>query len=230
MPQNPDALHLLGVAALQTGDAHESIRLIRAAIAVQPKHRVFHSSLAKALMEARRPEEALPAFKSAVRLAPGNPEHQMGVANCLALTGGLAEAESRLRRITQRFPDFALAWFNLVNAVRDQGRTAEALDCFRRALKLDDNLIETHTNLGGALLALIDDYVGVSNTNMYLRARAGRAARVLVPFPPSGAGWPRGIHRRGSPGFRVYRQKPDGDWSTAVERLRIDLLAALGSG
>ena len=153
-PQNPDASHLLGVATLQTGDADESIRLIRAAIAVQPKHRAFHSNLAKALMEARRPEEALPAFQSAERLDPGNPEHQMGVANCLALTGCLAEADSRLRRITQRFPDFALAWFNLANAVRDQGRTAEALDCFRRALKLDDNLIEAHVNLGGVLLAL----------------------------------------------------------------------------
>ena len=35
-----------------------------------------------------------------------------------------------------------------------------------------------------ALLAVIDDYVGVSNANMHLRAAVGRTARVLVPAPP----------------------------------------------
>ena len=35
-----------------------------------------------------------------------------------------------------------------------------------------------------ALMALLDDYIGVSNTNMHLRAGAGKTARVLVPSPP----------------------------------------------
>src|SRR3954452_6935140 len=34
-----------------------------------------------------------------------------------------------------------------------------------------------------ALLAVVDEYVGVSNTNMHVRAGAGKPARVLVPFP-----------------------------------------------
>ena len=33
------------------------------------------------------------------------------------------------------------------------------------------------------VLALLDEYIGVSNTNMHLRAAAGRTARVLVPRP-----------------------------------------------
>ena len=48
-----------------------------------------------------------------------------------------------------------------------------------------------------ALLSLIDEYVGVSNTNMHLRAGAGKTARVLVPAPPSGAGWRKETSRRG---------------------------------
>ena len=32
------------------------------------------------------------------------------------------------------------------------------------------------------------------------------------------------------PGFRVYRQDPDGDWDDAMERLRNDLLASFGAG
>lgn len=74
-----------------------------------------------------------------------------------------------------------------------------------------------------ALLELIDDYVGVSNTNMHLRAAAGRPARVLVPNP---AEW-RWIHwGRTSPwfpAFRIYRQSLDGDWSVALAALAKDL-------
>ena len=74
-----------------------------------------------------------------------------------------------------------------------------------------------------ALLALIDDYVGVSNTNMHLRAAGGRPARVLVPNP---AEW-RWMHGGGeSPwfsGFRIYRQTLDGRWGPALAQLAADL-------
>lgn len=81
-----------------------------------------------------------------------------------------------------------------------------------------------------ALLALIDEYVGVSNTNMHLRAGVGRAARVLVPCP---AEW-RWMHgRRRSPwfpDFPVYRQSIQGDWRAALEALGADLAAARDRG
>ena len=34
-----------------------------------------------------------------------------------------------------------------------------------------------------ALLAILDDYVGVSSTNVHLRAAAGGGGRILVPHP-----------------------------------------------
>jgi hypothetical protein len=77
-----------------------------------------------------------------------------------------------------------------------------------------------------ALLALVDDYIGVSNTNMHLRAGAGRSARVLVPGPPEWRWMARGEGSPWFPGFRIYRQGVDGGWGDATERLRNDLLAA----
>ena len=74
-----------------------------------------------------------------------------------------------------------------------------------------------------ALLALIDEYIGVSNTNMHLRAGVGRAARVLVPRP---ADW-RWMHTGRSspwfPNFPIYRQSLRGDWHAALGALRLDL-------
>ena len=74
-----------------------------------------------------------------------------------------------------------------------------------------------------ALLTLVDDYVGVSNTNMHLRAGVGKPARVLVPGP---AEWRWGVTGERSPwfpNFKLYRQAFDGDWSQALAALAGDL-------
>ena len=74
-----------------------------------------------------------------------------------------------------------------------------------------------------ALLAVLEDYVGVSNTNMHLRAGLGLAARVLVPHPPEFRWMAAGASSPWFPGFGVYRQQSNGGWLDAVERLRADL-------
>jgi hypothetical protein len=78
-----------------------------------------------------------------------------------------------------------------------------------------------------ALLALLDEYVGVSNTNMHLRAGAGRTARVLVPLPAEWRWMASGSDSPWFPGFSVYRQSPDGQWTNALAKLKADLSAAV---
>jgi tetratricopeptide (TPR) repeat protein len=69
-----------------------------------------------------------------------------------------------------------------------------------------------------AVVSLLDRHVGVSNTNMHLAAAAGAVADVLVPFPPE---WRWGIAGDSPwfPGFRVFRQDPDGGWERALEAI-----------
>ena len=78
-----------------------------------------------------------------------------------------------------------------------------------------------------ALLALIDEYVGVSNTNMHLRAAVGKTARVLVPAPPEWRWMADGKESPWFPGFTVYRQRQDGNWEPALAELRQDLIEAV---
>jgi hypothetical protein len=80
-----------------------------------------------------------------------------------------------------------------------------------------------------AVLAALDDYVGVSNTNMHLRAGLGRTARVLVPNPPEWRWMRSGDASPWFPGFSVYRQPASRDWSGPLRRLREDLLGGSGS-
>jgi len=72
-----------------------------------------------------------------------------------------------------------------------------------------------------AAMAELDDYAGVSNTNIHLRAGLGLGGRILVPFP---ADW-RWQSAGDSPFFEkftTYREAPAG-WDEALARLRADL-------
>ncbi len=79
-----------------------------------------------------------------------------------------------------------------------------------------------------ALLAIIEEYVGVSNTNMHLRAGVGKAARVLVPCPAEWRWMARGRESPWFPGFTIYRQSNQGDWNAALAALKEDLAAQWG--
>ena len=74
-----------------------------------------------------------------------------------------------------------------------------------------------------AAVSLLDDYVGVSNTNMHLRAGVGGPARVLIPFPPEWR-WLAGAERSPwFPAWPLYRQDAGGGWDAALARLASEL-------
>ena len=69
-----------------------------------------------------------------------------------------------------------------------------------------------------ALMAVLDGYVGVSSTNVHLRAGTGREAHVLVPFPPEWR-WMAEGESRWFPAMHVHRQSADGGWGPAFAAL-----------
>lgn len=74
-----------------------------------------------------------------------------------------------------------------------------------------------------AWLAAIDDYVGVSSTNMHLIAGLGRPARVLVGNPPEWRWMWSGTTSPWFASFTVYREAPGADWRRASATLAADL-------
>jgi len=80
-----------------------------------------------------------------------------------------------------------------------------------------------------ALLSRIEEYVAVSNTNVHLRASAGRASRVLIPHPPDWR-WMAGGRSPWYPDIPTYRESSEAGWGPALARLRTDLLELYGAG
>jgi tetratricopeptide (TPR) repeat protein len=80
-----------------------------------------------------------------------------------------------------------------------------------------------------ALLSQVDEYVGVSNTNVHLRALTGRSSRVLIPSPPEFRWMATGSTSPWFPDCPIYRQEAGGSWDNALSDLARDLATALGS-
>jgi hypothetical protein len=76
-----------------------------------------------------------------------------------------------------------------------------------------------------ALLAQIDDYVGVSNTNMHLMAALGHGARVLVSRLAEFRWMVEGAESPWFLGFRVYRQETSGSWVGPLSSVSADIAA-----
>lgn len=74
-----------------------------------------------------------------------------------------------------------------------------------------------------ALLFIIDEYVCVSNTNVLLRAGAGKTSRVLVTCPADFHWMAEGQQSPWFPGTTIYRQDQSGEWGRALAALKADL-------
>jgi len=74
-----------------------------------------------------------------------------------------------------------------------------------------------------ALLALLDDYICVHNTNIHLMAGIGKTARILIPYPPEWRDMKTGNESPWFKGFKLYRQNRDKSWSQALDNLKQDL-------
>ena len=154
-PGHPDALHLLGVALLQSGEAARALDCLENAARKQRNNAAVIGDLAQAYFANQRYDEARETFRKASRLDPRNEQFQLGVANSLAIQGKLNEAETLLRRLADRYPQAALVRFNLGNVLRDRGRSADAIDCYRKAMNLDAHLPDARNNLANVLHKLL---------------------------------------------------------------------------
>ena len=154
-PEHPDALHLLGVALLQLGDAAAAMGFLERAAHPQRNNAAVIGNLAQGYFANERYAEAHAAFRKASRLDPRNVQFQLGMANCLALQDQHAAAEALLRKLITRFAQHALAWCSLGNVLRDQGRAAAAIDSYQRALEIDPQLADARNNLAGTLHKLL---------------------------------------------------------------------------
>ena len=150
-PDHFDALHLLGVIARQTRRTERGVELIKKAIRLNPKVAAAHSNLGNALMDLKRPAEALASYDKAITLKPDYAAAHYNRGNALRDLKRPAEALASYDRAIALKPDDAEAHNNRGNALRDLERPAEALASYDKAIALKPDHAAAHSNRGIAL-------------------------------------------------------------------------------
>ncbi len=136
VPEQFDALHLLGVLAVQRGQFAEGERLIRRALGVQPGAPEALGNLANVLQRMGRNAEALAACDEAAATKPEDAELWNTRGLALYGLGRFAEAIAAYERAVALAPRHAVALANRGNALRRAGRLPEALASVDQALAI----------------------------------------------------------------------------------------------
>jgi len=163
-PDQPDALHLLGVVYSQRGDPATAIDYIGRAIGRRPREAVYLTNLAIAYRALGRLDEAVASLRRAIELRPDLADAHYHLGLTFQQRGMLDEAATCYGRVLEMEPRSVQALVGLGACLRAQGKLEEAVACYQRAIQIKPDYAQAHHNLGnvfkmgGMLDAAADAY------------------------------------------------------------------------
>jgi predicted TPR repeat methyltransferase len=156
-PDQPDALHFLGVLRHGQGRSEEAVALVRRALALIPEHAPAWSNLGNILLGAGQVDEAVQAYERSLQLAGDQPEAASPLNNLSTIyrkQGRSAEAEAACRKALALLPDFAEGWYNLSQVLMDRGAIEEGVLASSRAIALWPSHLQARNQVIRALVLL----------------------------------------------------------------------------
>ncbi len=105
LPNDADALNLLGVVRAKQDRSAEAERLFKRALARSPSHLGAHINLGELLLTSNRPAEAMTILLRAHKLAPSRPEINLNLARLYAAKANYQEAYRFVRLVPREALD-----------------------------------------------------------------------------------------------------------------------------
>jgi len=153
-PNHPDALHSLGLIALQTGHHHDACILVERAIVINGACADYHNTLGDARFSLKQLDQADVSYRRALMLRPDYVQAQNNIGNILFHRGRFDDAALELRRAIAMDPPLAEAFYNMGSVLAAQRDYPAAVAMFERATQLSPGDKNAHHNLGAVLLAM----------------------------------------------------------------------------
>lgn len=157
-PNYAEAYNNLGNLLKEKRQLKEAIGYYQKAVQLKPGLSTAHYNLGIACQEMEDYDAAITHYRNALRYDPRNVSVQRMLAGALqkkAVRSGAPEmyqeAEKILNDIVETNPNDANACNDLGNLFQDQGRIAEALAYFRKAIVLNPQYADAYFNLADAL-------------------------------------------------------------------------------
>ncbi len=153
-PDDPDALHLLGMVMHARGEHEAALDLIGRALRVVADSAALHNNFAQVLRALGRVNEASEAYRRAIALDPDHAAAHNNLGAALQAQGRMNEAFSCYLTAAAIAPAYAVAHYNMGGLLQAQGKLAESVPHYQKALAIEPRYIQANTALGGVLAAL----------------------------------------------------------------------------
>lgn len=153
-PRSFDALNLLGMLMLQTGNAANAAELLSRAARINPADARTRTLLGVALQSSGAAGASIEHFEQAVRLEPHNAEFHYNLGKALRGVDRLEEAHAAYAEALRIRPNHPETLNNLSETLTSLERPAEALKAADEALRIKPGYAEALSNRGAALLGL----------------------------------------------------------------------------
>ena len=139
LPAFFEAWFNLAVTYAAADDLPNAEAAYKNAAKVKPNSVAVHRNLGRVFLRQQRPADAIACFDHAVKLAAGDPAVQNDLGEALRQAQQFDKAEQTLLAALKTKPDYAAARFNLALTYAAAGRSADAVDSFKKYLELVPN-------------------------------------------------------------------------------------------
>ncbi|MFO1056239.1 MAG: tetratricopeptide repeat-containing glycosyltransferase family protein [Dongiaceae bacterium] len=150
-PNNPIALHRLGLLKYRKRDLESAETLIRKALAVRQNFPNAWSNLGVVLNERGKKQEAIDCYHHAIEFNPNHANAFSNLGNSLKEKGVMEAAVACYQRAIDINPSVPDPYNNLAAALRHLGNLPQAEATCRKAIELNPNHADSHVNLGAIL-------------------------------------------------------------------------------
>lgn len=152
-PNHPDALHYLGVVALQVGQTHKAIELISASLSRARNFAAF-TNLGHALRSAGQLDQAIACYDQAIGLEPRQPDAYMPLALLLLQQGKKEIALRVLQKLVQVRSNDTQAHLMLGTLYSELEYLEKSVSAFRAHIAIQPDSAEAHGRLSMSLSKL----------------------------------------------------------------------------
>jgi predicted O-linked N-acetylglucosamine transferase (SPINDLY family) len=153
-PRHFQALHLLGIIALQNNQGDHAAELFRRALLIDPSSVAAHVNYGSALHERQRYDDAIASYDRAIALMPDCAEAYHNRGNALRELKRYEAAIDSYDRAVSFKPDYVEAYLNRGLSLSALERREAAIASYEKAIAVRPDHVDPYFNRGNELRAL----------------------------------------------------------------------------
>jgi len=205
-PNNPDALHILGLVALETQDFTGAVELLSRVVKIDPRYATAFVNRGSALQALGQWEAALESYGQALMLDANLAQAHYNCGVVLHRLGRRDEALARYDTAIVLRLELAEVYFNRAVVLHELHRLPAALASYDQALALDPRLAAATLGRANALhelgrldeaLTAFDRAISLTPDDALAHCNRGNVLRELQQLDAALASYERAIAHRG---------------------------------